>query len=118
MLRFSLAAAGFEFTETNCGAEAMRILGDRPPDAVVLDLSLADGMGPEILKRLAGGNFDGNKIPAWVVISTMDVAEAQDVAGRICNYKNLGDRFLAKPFDPWELVHKLETQLKLAEIQC
>ncbi len=109
MLRFAFDAAGFETAETNNGSEALRILELQPPDAVVLDLSLPEHRGQEVLDRLPPiDNYNhegGNKKPAWVVISSMGSAEVSSI------YGGLGDRFIAKPFDPWDLVRKLESQL-------
>ena len=43
--------------------------------------------------------------PVWVVISALDRQEATRL------YGPLGTRFLAKPFDPWELVAILKQLL-------
>ena len=43
--------------------------------------------------------------PAWVVISALD---RQEVVGR---YGPIGGHFMAKPFNPWDLVALIESLL-------
>jgi DNA-binding response OmpR family regulator len=105
MLRFSLRSAGFRITEAPTGVEALRILDRQPPDAVVLDLSLPDGLAPAVLGRLCGPSGGNTPYPVWVVISSLDREEATR------RYGPLGSRFLPKPFDPWDLVKVLEDLL-------
>lgn len=52
MLRIFLRASGFEVTETPQGAEALLVLEQESPDAVVLDLMLPNGQGGAVLDRL------------------------------------------------------------------
>lgn len=104
MLRFSLRAAGFDVTTVTAGAEALDILNEQgATDAVILDLGLPDGLGKAVLDRLRQANELGR--PVWVVISALDREEA---AGR---YGPLGSHFLAKPFNPWDLIRMLEALL-------
>ena len=104
MLRFCLRQAGFDTTEVSTGSEALRILQEHPPDATVLDLQLPDGQGGAILELLRRYERTASP-PVWVVISALDQEEAAK------RYGPLGRHFLAKPFDPWELVAILNTLL-------
>ncbi len=103
MLRISLHAAGFDVIEAVAGTEALEILEQEAADVVILDLELPDRRGKAVLDRLRQADDSG--LPAWVVISGLD---CQDATGR---YGSLGGHFLAKPFDPWDLVRMLETLL-------
>jgi two-component system KDP operon response regulator KdpE len=103
MLRISLRAAGFDVADAVTGGDALQILEREPADAVILDLGLPDGRGREVLDRLRQADDSG--FHAWVVISGLDREEA---TGR---YGPLGGHFLAKPFDPWDLVRMLQTLL-------
>jgi two-component system, OmpR family, response regulator RegX3 len=105
MLRFSLRASGFTIAETATGAEALHLLERLAPDAVILDLSLPDGLGGAVLERLRELEGENHSGPDWMVISALD---REDVV-RLCG--PLGYRFLPKPFDPWELVNRLEAML-------
>jgi len=103
MLRISLRAAGFDVAEAAAGGQALRILEQEPTDAVILDLDLPDRRGKAVLDRLRQADDSG--LPAWVVVSELDRGEATRC------YGSLGGHFLAKPFDPWNLVGMLKTFL-------
>jgi DNA-binding response OmpR family regulator len=103
ILRFCLREAGFAVTTVDTGSEALRVLQQQPPHAVVLDLQLPDGQGGAVLESLRSS--EGASAPAWVVISALDQEEA------IKRYGPLGNHFLAKPLDPWQLVAILNTLL-------
>jgi len=105
MLRFSLRDAGFEITEATTGAEALLFLQGESPEAVILDLGLPDGLGGAVLDRLRHADGGSGSHPAWVVVSAQD---QNDVAKR---YGTLGRHFLAKPFNPWDLVTRLQELL-------
>jgi DNA-binding response OmpR family regulator len=99
LLRVCLRRVGFETTEVETGGEALKEMDEGQPDAVLLDLGLPDGLGGAVLHRLHEAR-DG--YPAWLVVSALD----EDEANR--RYGPLKGTFIPKPFDPWELVRKLE----------
>lgn len=103
VLRFALAAAGFEVTGVTTGAGALRLLEQGFAQAVVLDLVLADDLGGAVLEWLR--QLDPYDLPVWIVISALDHREATR------RYGPLGSYFFAKPFDPWDLVTTLEQLL-------
>lgn len=105
MLRFSLRDSGFTIAETATGAEALALLEELAPDAVILDLGLPDGLGSAVLERLRRMQEMDGGAPAWMVVSAMNREDAIRLFGP------LGDRFLPKPFDPWDLVAKLQELL-------
>jgi two-component system KDP operon response regulator KdpE len=102
ILRVCLRRAGFETTEVETGGEALQKMDEGPPDAVLLDLGLPDGLGGAMLHRLHEAR-DG--YPAWLIVSALDEDEA------VRRYGPLKGVFVPKPFDPWELVKKLEELL-------
>jgi DNA-binding response OmpR family regulator len=105
MLRFSLRDAGFDITEVSTGLEALQTLEKDVPAAVVLDLGLPDGLGGAVLEWLRQPEPRAEDSPVWMVISALD----QDDVVKQCG--PLGRHFLAKPFNPWELVMRLEELL-------
>jgi CheY-like chemotaxis protein len=105
VLRLSLRAAGFDTIEVTSGREALDVLERRPPDAAVLDLQLPNGQGGAVLDRLRQPRERTRSSPVWVIISALDHEEA------IKRYGPLGDYFLAKPFDPWDLIAMLKNLL-------
>lgn len=102
MLQFSLRSAGFEISEVATGAEALKTLQKEAPEAIVLDLGLPDGLGGNVLEWLRKSETDLKGNTVWVVISAQDQS---DVASK---YGPLGKHFLAKPFNPWDLVTRLQ----------
>ena len=104
MLRIALRNSGFEPRVVARGAEAMAILDDDPPDAVLLDLSVSDRETGRLLARVRGTDGRGAPVP-FLVISGMDPYEAARQFG------DLGDRYLVKPFEPRELADKLDSLL-------
>lgn len=102
MLRFSLSNAGFDTAGVATGGEALHILKQQPPDAAVLDLQLPDSKGGAVLEWLRQLDEAASSSPVWVVTSALDRAEATR------RYGPLGNHFLTKPFDPWELVAMLK----------
>ena len=108
MLRFALIRAGFEVTEVTRGADALDILEKNKDevDAVVLDLGLPDGTGGAVLSWLHEHGQPNPGGPAWMIITALDRQEAAN------KYGPLGNNFLAKPFDPWNLVSMLNKLLE------
>ncbi len=102
MLRFSLRSAGFEVAAVATGGDALKALEQKGAEAVVLDLGLPDGRGPDVLMALRDHNRTGPGRPVWVVITAQDRDEVAKKFGP------LGEHFLPKPFDPWDLVRLLQ----------
>ena len=105
MLRFCLREAGFDATEVSTGRQALCILQQQPPDAAILDLQLPNGQGEAVLDWLRRRDERTANCPVWVVMSALDPVEATK------RYGPLGCHFLAKPFDPWDLVRMLKKLL-------
>ena len=105
MLRYSLRDSGFAITEVTNGEEALRVLNNHPPEAVILDLGLPDGQGGAALDQIRQMEEETHGLPVWVVISSLDREEATR------RYGFLGNRFVPKPFNPWDLIKKLEDLL-------
>jgi two-component system, OmpR family, KDP operon response regulator KdpE len=101
MLRFSLRDAGFNISEASTGKEALQTLEKDVPAAVVLDLGLPDSLGGAVLEWLRQPEHSAVDSPVWVVISALD---QEDV---VKQYGPLDRHFLAKPFNPWDLVMTL-----------
>jgi DNA-binding response OmpR family regulator len=111
MLRFSLRSAGFDISEVSTGAEALQVFQQDVPEAIILDLGLPDGLGGSVLEWIRR-TVNAPDVPlVWVIIS------AQDLNDVIKQYGPLGRHFLAKPFDPWVLVARLQELMNLDESQ-
>ncbi len=100
MLSLSLRSGGFEPIMARTGAQALDLLNSTPMNAVVLDLWLPDKDGGLVLDVLRARQ-EANGGPYWVAISAMEPVEAYS------RYSIPRDRFLAKPFNPWDLVEMI-----------
>lgn len=105
VLQMPLRKAGFSVSTARTAREAARILEEKRQDAVVLDPFLPDGEADELFERLSRASHASSVRPALVLISSLD---DEDTTRR---FGLTGDRFLAKPFDPWDLVRILQELL-------
>ena len=90
----------FRFAETGDGIEAVELARSLHPDVVLLDVMLPGQSGLEALRMIrADANLDDLKI---IVMTAFSDVRDSDVAAAGAN------AFLAKPFDPMELVQAVE----------
>ena len=101
MVLFALRSAGFDPTHVTWGVDALKTLETTDVEAVVIDPDLTDGLGGQVLSRLKNYESPGSASIPWVVVSGLDIDQL------IARHGPLGDRFLAKPFNPWDLVESL-----------
>jgi two-component system KDP operon response regulator KdpE len=97
-----LRSRGYEVEVAGTGAEALRVVADRPPDLIVLDLGLPDIEGTEVCRRVR----EAVKTP--IIVLSARGAEADKV-----NALDLGaDDYVTKPFGPEELVARIRVALR------
>ena len=98
-----LSAAGHDVRREANGAEGLKAALDGGFDAITLDRMLPGLSGLEVVARLhAAGVYN----PVLMVSALSDVDE------RIAGLRAGGDDYLTKPFDPGELVARLEVMLR------
>ncbi|MGN6463937.1 MAG: response regulator [Rhizobiaceae bacterium] len=103
LLRTSLAVQGFRIAEAATGQDALEMISGQPPEIVLLDLSLPDMDGLEVIRRLRAS---GSKIPI-VVLSSRN-----DERGKVAALELGADDYVSKPFGMAELVARLRTSLR------
>lgn len=97
-----LTREGYGVLRAYSGTEALLLLRSNRPDLVLLDLMLPGMRGEEVLPKLRG-------IPVIVVSAKADVENKVELLlGGAVDY-------LTKPFDPRELLARMEVQLRRAE---
>jgi len=97
-----LRSRGYDVDVAGTGAEALRLIADRPADLIVLDLGLPDLEGTEVCRRVR----TQSAVPI-VVLSARGV-EADKV-----NALDLGaDDYVTKPFGPEELLARIRVALR------
>jgi len=96
-----LSAYGYEPVQARSGEQALLILSERLPDAVLLDLMLPGLSGYEVCRRLKG-NRATNLIPV-LMLTALD----RNVDRRH-GYETGADDYVTKPFTPQGLVSRLQ----------
>jgi len=86
------------------GYEALRLIEERPPDLVVLDLMLPGIDGLEVCRRLRA------RWPIPVVMLTALGDESERLAG----FETGADDYVTKPFSPRELAMRVRSVLRRA----
>lgn len=102
-----LDAYGLDSVAAHTGVEALRVLEDCPPDAVLLDIMLPEMDGFEMCRQLRVRN--GRTMPV-VMLTALD---SEDCRRR--GYEAGADAYFSKPFDPDEVVQTLRRLLARAE---
>jgi two-component system KDP operon response regulator KdpE len=97
LLRVCLEANGYHVTEAASGKDGIAEAAQRPPNVVILDLSLPDMDGVAVLKRLR----EWSQVPV-VVLSVRDSEE-----DKIAALDNGADDYVTKPFSSGELLARL-----------
>jgi len=103
-LETNLRGAGYEVETATTAQEALTAAGLRPPDAVILDLLLADGTGTEVCRELR----------AWTEVPIVLVSAVGDEAEKIAALDAGADDYVTKPFAMGELLARLRAALRRA----
>jgi len=103
-LKVALAAVGYEALSAETGAEALKAVIAKAPEAVVLDLGLPDRDGKDVLRDIRAIS----NVPV-IILSARD-REAEKIEAL-----DLGaDDYVEKPFGIGELMARLRTALRHA----
>lgn len=106
IIQVNLEQAGYEVVPARDGVEAYRVLDSANPDAVILDLGLPNMSGFRLVKLL-------RRDPRWRVVPL--IVETASAFEEVEDLANEGiDGFMTKPFDPAELLSRLEYVLSRA----
>ncbi len=96
-----LQAYGYSTVEAADGFSAIRLVQSEQPDCVVLDVMMPGLDGHAVLTRIRESDF-GRDLPIVMLTAAADDAQAWQAWSEGVDY------FLAKPFDPDELLHFLD----------
>lgn len=102
-----LQRAGFDVVLASDGDAATALAVDLRPDVIVTDALMPRTSGLEMISRLQS-RLGNARVPTIVVSGTSDVATRLDA------FEIGADDFLAKPYDPAELVARINAQLRVA----
>jgi len=101
IIECNLFAAGYPVTVVNDGVAALRKFDEDRPGIVTIDLNVPEVSGFRLVKLFKRFAPD---LPV-IVVTAASFEEAEDIA------HDGADDFLAKPFDPRQLIQKVEYHL-------
>jgi DNA-binding response OmpR family regulator len=105
-----LQKAGFATELTSSGRDALKVLAERPPDVLILDLMLPQVDGLEVC-RVARSNARTAAMP--IIMLTARAEESERIVGLEIG----ADDYIAKPFSPNELVARVRALLRRTQRQ-
>ena len=100
LLGVVLERAGFDVALAADAEEALRVASTGHPDLVVTDALMPRTTGLELIERMRM-RLGHARVPAIVI------SGAADIDARLRAFETGADDFLAKPFDPQELLKKV-----------
>jgi two-component system cell cycle sensor histidine kinase/response regulator CckA len=99
LLRRSLERRGYTVTEAQDGHSALRAIAEAQPDLMLLDMTMPDLDGAEVLRRVRA---EGLEFPVVIASGHLDTAAERRLA------RGSFQGFLRKPFSVTELVNIIE----------
>jgi DNA-binding NarL/FixJ family response regulator len=104
MIRY-LQNRGYSVQSAGSGVEGLSLFEQDPPDLVVSDVMMPEMDGYEFCRRLRATRL-GQLVP-FIFLSSR-----KDLDDRVQGHQIGADDYLVKPFEPKELVAKIEAQLE------
>ncbi len=108
ILTLTLRRAGFVVATAADGVDALERLAGEVPDLIVLDVMMPRLDGLEMLQRIRAS-------PVTAAIPVLLLSARTQVADRLAGFDRGADDYLAKPFDPGEVVARVRSLLKRTE---
>ncbi|KPH60861.1 phosphate regulon transcriptional regulator PhoB [Novosphingobium aerophilum] len=107
LLTWNLSAEGYQVRSTGDGEEALLMVQEQVPDAIILDWMIEHVPGIEVCRQLRKDK-DTAQIPILMLTAR---GEEED---RIRGLKTGADDYVTKPFSPRELLARIEALLRRA----
>ncbi|HEY4659031.1 MAG TPA: SpoIIE family protein phosphatase [Gemmatimonadaceae bacterium] len=105
VLSVTLRRAGFEVQTAGDGVEAIEAIRREPPDLVILDVMMPRADGLETLKRI---REHGPTVHLPVIM----LSAKTQLADKIRGFDRGADDYVAKPFEPSEMLVRVQSLLK------
>ena len=105
LLKFRLEANGYSVETASDGEDGLKKINKLKPDLVILDVMMPKMHGYDVC-RLSKENAQTKTIP--VIILTAHIQAKDTEKAKECR----ADAFVAKPFEPVELLEKIRKLLK------
>jgi two-component system, OmpR family, alkaline phosphatase synthesis response regulator PhoP len=107
LVRAYLIGGGFDVVTAADGAEALRLIRERRPRLVVLDLMLPEMDGMEVTRE----------VRRWSDVPILMLTARGSVQDRIGGFGEGADDYLVKPFAPSELVARVRAILRRSPLE-
>jgi two-component system, OmpR family, phosphate regulon response regulator PhoB len=108
LLRWNLESEGYHVRHTPDGEEALLLVKEELPDAILLDWMIENVPGIEVCRRLRRDK-EAAKVPILMLSARGDEED------RIRGLKTGADDYLTKPFSPRELLARIEALLRRSQ---
>jgi len=105
MISFLLREEGYEVVSTDNGASALEMVEREPPDLVLLDVMMPHIDGFEVCRR----------IRQRMDVPILFLSAKGETADKVTGLQLGADDYLAKPFEPAELLARVKAVLRRAE---
>mgnify|MGYP002723425280 FL=1 len=107
LLTWNLSAEGYQVRSTGDGEEALLMVQEQAPDAIILDWMIEHVPGIEVCRQLRKDK-ETSQIPILMLTAR---GEEEDM---IRGFKTGADDYVTKPFSPRELMVRVEALLRRA----
>jgi two-component system, OmpR family, response regulator VicR len=102
LIRLILSRRGFEVLGANSGEEGLKVIREKHPDLILLDLMMPEMDGWEVYQQMKADE-ETRDIPVIVV-----TAKAQSIDKVLGLHIAKVDDYIAKPFSPQELLNSVD----------
>ncbi len=110
MVSSILKKEGYEVMTAPDAEQALSVIGGAPPDLAILDVMMPDMDGYELCRRL-------RKRPDTATIPIIILTALSELEEKLKAYEAGADDFIAKPFQPQELLARIKVLLRRAAPQ-
>ena len=107
-----LTQAGMAVDHRGDAATGLAALAATPPDLILLDLMLPDADGLDVCRRIRAGGGVGATVPILMLTARGETTD------RVVGLELGADDYLAKPYEPRELLARVRALLRRASIQA
>jgi len=109
VLEYNLKSAGHEVIEAARGLDGLRLLREREPDLVLLDLMLPDMLGTEVCRTIKDN-------PATRSLPVVMLTARDEEIDRVVGFEIGADDYVTKPFSVRELILRIRALLRRREV--
>ncbi|HET7543711.1 MAG TPA: response regulator [Polyangiaceae bacterium] len=109
VLDYNLKSAGHEVVEAARGVDGLRLVREREPDLVLLDLMLPDMPGTEVCRSIKDN-------PATRTLPVVMLTARGEEIDRVVGFEIGADDYITKPFSVRELVLRIRAVLRRREL--